>query len=92
VREANDEFDCLDLRRIEEKIKHERRTRLSGISETDNGMDRSDTLQTDGNQDGSIYGNASVFLSSLALCERIIAFDSIRTDHTYTYIYTHTHT
>jgi hypothetical protein len=41
-------------------------TRLSAISEIDNDrivIDRADTLQTDSNQDGSIYGNESVFLS-----------------------------
>lgn len=56
-----------DLHRIEYEMSNWS-SRLSAISEIDNWIvitDRSDTLQTDGNQDRSIYGDESVFLSSL---------------------------
>jgi hypothetical protein len=44
------------------------RSRLSAISEIDKiivVIDRSDTLQTDGNQDGSSYGDESVSIFTI---------------------------
>ena len=62
-----DRFIYEDLHGIEENM-NSRRSRLSAISEIDKNsgmvMDRSDTLQTDNNQDGSICEDESVSLSS----------------------------